>query len=139
MSGRRSRLEDDTLSKNIAELYVRGVAMAEMSETLAIPENTLRIYIKDPRVQAHAKTISVERVQRITRKIDGEIEARMAHMESWSLDEILKVRKEYLDRPLRVGAGEDVDLGKTTNDLSDAMDKNPDLAESLRKLLMPGG
>lgn len=139
MSGRKSRLEDDTLSKNIAELYVRGVPMAEISDELNIPVDTLRIYIKDPRVQAHARQIAVERVQRISRKIDGEIEARMAHIENWSLDEILKVRKEYLDRPLKVGAGEDLDLSKIENELSEAMDQKPDLAEALKQLVASNG
>lgn len=135
MAGRRSRLVDSDYAKAIAEGYVAGTPMGELAEELGIPESTLRIYIKDPRVQAHARTIAIERVQRITRKIDGEIEARLAHISDWALDEILKVRKEYLDRPLKVGAGEDVDLSKATNELSEAMDQSPELARQLMELV----
>lgn len=135
MGGRTSRLADSEFAQAIAVGYVSGIPMTELAEELDIPESTLRIYIKDPRVAAFARTIAIERVQRISRKIDGEIEARLAFIEGWSLDEILKVRKEYLDRPLKVGAGEDVDLSKATNELSEAMDKSPELATALRQLV----
>lgn len=134
-AGRPGRLDDPEFAKQVADLFVSGMAREEMAQELDCAKDTIRVWVRDPRVQAHARRLSVERVQRISRKIDSEIEARLAGIDDWALDEILKVRKEYLDRPLKISDGEMMDTGKTTNELAEAMDQSPDFAEQLLALV----
>lgn len=131
MGGRISRLDDSDFAKSVAELYVRGVSHPEMAEELGCSKDTIRVWIKDPRVQAHARRISIERVNRITRKIDGEMEARVELAGDLDIKDLLSIRKEYLDRPLKIGAGEESDLGKVNNELAEAMDDDPAFAQRL--------
>lgn len=133
--GSKSKLNDPDFAKMVAELYVSGVHRDEMAEELGCHRDTISVWIKDPRVQAHAKLIAIERVTRITRRIDSAIEARLAHVDNMDTELLLKVRKEYLERALKVGAGDDLDTAKITNELSEAIDQNPSLAEKLSELL----
>lgn len=135
MAGRKSQLNDPDFARQIAELYVRGVSREEMAEELGCHRDTISVWVKDPRVAAHARKIAVDRATRISRRIDSEMEGRLAYISTWEIDTILKVRKEYLDRPLKVAAGEDVDTAKATNELAEALDQNPDLAKQLAELL----
>lgn len=135
MANKFNTLNDPEFAKLVAELYVAGASREEMADAFKVTKRTISTWSRDPRVQAHARTMSVERVQRITRKIDGEIEARLATVEDWDTELILKVRKEYLERALKVAAGENIDSGKITDELAEAMDENPDFAEQLRKLI----
>lgn len=134
MAGRNSRLDNSDFAKLVAEHYVAGTAYDEMSEELSCHKDTIRVWIKDPRVQAHARQISAERSLRISRKIDGEIEKRLADISDWDLKDIVMIRKEYLDRPLKVGAGDEADLGRVNNELAEAMDSNPEFAKKLMEM-----
>lgn len=133
--GRPHRLNDPEFAKSVAELWIRGVTYGEMAETLDCHKDSIRTWVKDPRVLAHARTLARERTLRITRSLDGEIDRRLANVEDWALDEILKVRKEYLDRPLKVGDNAEADTASTMNEVSEAMDQDPDLAAALMELV----
>lgn len=135
MAGRNSRLNDPEVALAVAELAVRGASRPEMAEALGCSKDTVRVWIKDPRVQAHARRLLSERVTRICRKIDGEIDARLAHIHGWDIDEILKVRKAYVDTPLQVGLEDGGDLGKVSNEISERMDEDPDFATALLALV----
>lgn len=136
MAGRKSRLADPNFAKAVAELYISGMSRKEMAEELNCIPETVGIWCQDPRVQAHAGRLALERVNRITRKIDSEMEARMQHINQWSLDEVLKVRKEYIERAIKVGVDlSDAAKGDTVNEISEAMDQSPEFAEQLRELL----
>lgn len=135
MGGQYSKINDPEFAKSVAELEAAGVSRSEMAETFDCTKRTIGTWVKDPRVQLHTRRISLERVTKIVRKVDGEIEARLAHIEDWETDMILKVRKEYLDRPLKAAAGEDIDASKVVNELSEAMDQSPDFAQQLRDLM----
>jgi hypothetical protein len=135
MAGRPSRLLNPEFCIAVAEAYVSGMGREEMAETLNCHEQTLRFWIRDPRVQAHIVRLTRDRIARITRKIDSEIEARMAHVSGWKVEDLLKVRKEYLSR---THSGDDQASGATSetiNELSEAMDADPKLAEALRALV----
>lgn len=131
--GKVSRLDNPEFAKSVAEAYIKGMARPEMAELFEVHKDTITVWTQDPRVQAHAGRLALERVNRITRKIDGEMEARMAHVSDWEIDELLKVRKEYLDRALKIdlGAGHTAD---TTNELLEAMDESPEFAKRLLEL-----
>lgn len=136
MAGRPSKLKDPDFCKLIAETYVSGHNTEEMAETFECHKDTVRIWVKDPRVQAHIVKLTRERIARITRKIDSEMEGRLQYISSWKLEDILKVRKEYLDRTRTADTGDSSgSSADTIDELSEAMDNDPKLAEALRALV----
>jgi hypothetical protein len=138
-SGRINRLDDAEFAKTVAELYVAGTSSTEMAAELACHKDTIRLWVKDPRVRAHIRMQAKERVDRISRRIDGEIEARLAHVGDWEIDQLLKVRKEYLDRPLKLMQDGGTDEATASNEIAEAMDENPDFAAELLKVLESKG
>jgi hypothetical protein len=135
MAGRPSRLLNAEFCIAVAEAYVSGMDKDAMAEALNCHRDTVRFWVKDPRVQAHIVRLTRERVARITRKIDSEMEARMAHTSSMKIEDLLKIRKEYLSR---THSGDDAGssaTSETINELSEAMDSDPKLAEALRALV----
>lgn len=136
MSGRKSRLADPDFAQAVAEAYVSGLSRDEMAEELNCHRDSIGTWIQDPRVQARAGRLTLERINRITRRVDSEMEGRLAHVKNWKLEDLLKVRKEYLERTMKIGVNMGADAAaKTTEDLSEAMDQNPELAEKLRELV----
>lgn len=132
---RQNRLDDVEFAKLVAELWVRGVGRDEMAAELDCHKDTISGWVRDPRVRAHVRTQARERVDRISRKIDGEMERRLAFIEDWDTEVVLKVRKEYLDRPLKLAEDGGASEAGATNELAEAMDSNPELASDLLKLL----
>jgi transposase len=135
MAGRKSRLSDPDFAKAVAEAYVSGMNRDEMAEHLECHKDSIAVWIKDPRVTAHASRFTLERIQRITRRIDSEVEGRLAHVSNWKLEDLLKVRKEYLERSLKVAEASAAGTAETTEELAEAMDQSPDLAAALRQLV----
>lgn len=135
MAGRKSRLSDPNFAKAVAEAYVGGLSRDEMAEELSCHKDSIATWINDPRVQAHAGRMALERITRITRRIDSEMEGRLAHVGKWRLEDLLKVRKEYLERVMKIGVNLDGATADTTNELAEAMDQSPELAEALRALV----
>lgn len=132
----RGYLNDIENCKLVAETFIKGVSAKEMGEVFDVTPRTIYAWLRDPRVQAHARRMQVERVNRITRRIDGEMEARLANVENIDIDVMLRIRKEYLDRQLKIGAALDGgDSGNASNEISDALEDNPGLAEGLLAML----
>lgn len=135
-AGRISKLADPEFARQVAEVYISGMSKPEMAEEFDVNTDTIRRWVADPRVQAHAGRSALERINRITRRIDASIEARLVHIDKWDIEQVLKVRKEYLERSMKVGVDLSGDAkGATVNELAEAMDQDPDLAEALRKLV----
>jgi transposase len=136
MAGRNSRLNDAEFCQLVAEAYTSGMSSEAMAEELDCHRDTVYQWIKDPRVQIYITRLTRERVNRITRKVDSEIEGRLSHVSNMKIDELLKIRKEYLERTMKTQG--EVDSAATTNEVAEAMDQNPDLAEALRALVEQG-
>jgi transposase len=119
----------------VAELYVVGTSRDEMAAELDCHTDTITAWVKDPRVQAHARRFAIERVNRISRRIDSAIEARLADLDAWTVKELMLTRREYLERPLKINAGEGEDQAATTNEIAEAMDQDPDFAAQLAELV----
>jgi DNA-directed RNA polymerase specialized sigma24 family protein len=130
-AGRPNRLADPEFAKAVAELYAAGLSHSDMAEELNCAKETVPRWIRDPRVQAHSNRLIQERVGRITRRIDSAIEGRLAYIDKFDLDDLLKVRKEFI-RSLPQGVAADT-VGATT-ELAEAMDQNPELAKALQAL-----
>lgn len=132
---RTSKLTNPEIAKAVAEAYIEGISRDEMGEMFGVHKDTITAWCRDPRVQAPAARMAQDRVTRITRRIDSEIEGRLAHVGKMDLDQLLKVRKEYLDRALKIDLGAATNHAETVNDAIQAMEENPDLAAELTELL----
>lgn len=131
---KESKLANADFAKAVAEAYISGMSRQEMADTFECHKDTITIWCQDPRVQAHAGRLALERVNRITRRIDGEMEQRLSDVGDWELDELLKVRKEYLDRSLKIDMSSAGSVADTTNEILEAMDESPEFAEKLLEL-----
>lgn len=138
MAGRRSKLQNPEIVKTFAEAWITGASRKELSKLFGISVDTVTNWTQDPRVQANAARFAQERVNRITRKLDGEIEGRLDNVKDWDTELILKVRKEYLDRALKVDIGGNINTAEATNELLNAMDEDPEFAMKLREMLGGG-
>lgn len=130
--GRISRLDNPTFAKLVADLYISGVSRPEMAAELGCHVDTITDWTKDARVQAHASRAAQERVHRIGRKIDAVIEGRLIEgADDMDTETLLKIRKEYLDRPLKIMLGEADKNPDTIVDAMSVLEDNPDLMRAL--------
>lgn len=139
-SGRTSRIDDADFAKAVALAYVEGLTRQEMCEQFGVRDpDTITKWQRDPRVKAHAAKFAEERILRIVRKTDTEMERRLANISDEEIDTILKIRKEYLNNAVRIEVGSGDTHSDTINDTLEAMEQNPELAAELAKLLEPKG
>lgn len=141
MAGRFSKIDDPDFAKSVGLAWVEGLTGAEMAEMFGVERRTVTNWLRDPRVKSHAAKFAEERIMRIIRKTDTEIEKRMRHLENEDIATILKVRKEYLNNTVKkvdpVGGG--AADAHTVEDTMDALDSNPELAAALQQILESGG
>lgn len=140
---RRSKLHDPEFAKKVAELYLLGLTREQIAEELfiAYPDylknppvpDTISEWTGDPRVQVHITAGSKARVNRITRRIDRELEGRITGEGIKQLDTetLLRIRKELLGKVPADKENEDNALP----DLWDIIDSNPEVGEALSKAL----
>jgi hypothetical protein len=128
---RRARIADPAFAKTVADLYLSGMTRAEMADELDCAVDTISLWTGDPRVQVHISAGSKARVNRITRKIDQEIEGRLigSGIKDVDLETLLRIRKE-----LKGKAPEEADrTDAASGDIWDVLDNNPELVEQITK------
>lgn len=129
---RTSKLANPEFAKAVAEAYIDGMSRTEMAEIFGAHKDTITDWTRDPRVQAHAARMAQERVLRITRRIDAEIENRLDNIGDMDEELLIKLRKEFLDRSLKVDLNNAKDDAGTMADAIDALENNPELAAQLK-------
>lgn len=131
-------MDDPDKLELFAQALSEGESTKELAKLFLISERTVRIYKKDPRVKAAALKYIEDRVIRVTRKVDAQIEQRLENPEELDTDTLLKIRKEFLGGVLRLqtqGGKADSD---TINEAMDAIESNPEFAKELQELLTKG-
>lgn len=92
--------------------------------------DTISRWRRDPRVRERVKKIIEDRAIQVSRRVDSVIEGRLAHAKDMTIDELIKIRKEY--------GGQVVARSEKVDDAFEgawaALQDNPDLAEDLEKL-----
>lgn len=131
---RVSKLANPGFAKAVAEAYINGMSRSEMADMFDAHVDTITLWTQDPRVQAHAARMAQERVTRITRKIDTEIEGRLQDAHDMETELLLKVRKEFLDRALKIDLGNPKENPDTINETIAALEENPELAAAFKEL-----
>jgi transposase-like protein len=131
---RPSYLDQPEHVKAVGEAFANGLSRAQMCETFGVSDpDTITRWRRDPRVKAVALKAVEARVLEVTRKVDSSIAARLENPENMTVDELLKIRKEFLGGALRAQtekADED-----TIAEAQDWLEENPDAADELEKLL----
>lgn len=137
-SGRPHRLDDPEFAKEVAQAFVDGYSRTDMCEMFDVKDpSTITRWRRDPRVKAISMKLVEDRVVQISRKVDSQIEARLANAENMSLKELLSIRKEFLGGSLREQTEKADD--KAVNEAMKAVENNPDLVKELEKMLTDGG
>jgi transposase len=133
---RTSRLANVEFAKQVADAYMAGMNRQEMADEFGAHVDTISDWIRDPRVQAHARITASERIARITRKLDREMERRLDEVEDMDPELLLKIRKEYMDRPVKIdmNTSGQVDSPENIGEIVGALEDNPELAEVLKRL-----
>jgi transposase len=132
--GRPSRLNDPGFIDLFAALVVSGATNEEIAQQCEISDRSVRNYKKDPRVKAAAIKLTEDRILRITRKVDSEIEQRLQHPNEIPTDELIKLRKEYLPGFVRQQVDAQADAA-TIEEVMTEIEDDPELAEKLRELV----
>lgn len=131
---RTSKLDNADFAKTVAEAYTAGMSRTDMAEEFGVNVATISVWNRDPRVQAHAARFAQERVNRITRRIDSEIESRLQEAKIMDTEVLLKIRKEFLDRALKIDLNK-ADTPETINEVIGTLEENPELARDLKEML----
>lgn len=122
------------LAEVIATAYIEGETNEQIAKALPgnVHKNTITSYRRDPRVKKIIEKLTNERISRITRKIDSQLEERLRDAKSMDTETLLKIRKELLPERIQITNG---DKG---NDLVEELwrraDGNPALAEALMQI-----
>lgn len=135
--GQKSRLSDPEVAKAVAEAYINGVSRTEMAEIFGVHKDTITIWTRDPRVLAHGGRFAQERVARISRLIDKEVEERLEDIDELDIEQLLKIRKEYIERVVKF-ENTSAETTSTVNDTVKAIEENPEIAEALLKMVNGG-
>lgn len=132
--GRPHALDDSEFAKNVAQLFVNGLTRAQIAAEVNIKDlDTITRWGRDPRVRSHIRRLIEQRVQQITRKVDGEISKRLENATELSTRELLEIRKEFLGGALREQTEKADD--EAVAQAVEAVENNPEIAQQLRRLL----
>lgn len=121
----------------VAEHYVAGDSNEQIAHALNAADSTLNVhkdtitdYRRIPDVAAMIERLSKERIARLTRKIDGKLEARLDGDDKIDTETLLKIRKELLGGVRKIEFKDTSESGKksATEKMWDEADKDPDSA-----------
>lgn len=106
-----------------------------MAEEFGVSTQTITTWLRDPRVTGPAAALTHERILRITRKIDNEIEDRLSTVEDMDTELVLKIRKEYLSKAIVDTSKAQNNTAQTTTDVQGALEENPEFAKAVAELM----
>lgn len=131
--GRPHKLDDQDTLKAVAEAFANGATREAMCEAFEVKDpGTITRWRKDPRVKAEVRKILNDRIMRISAKTDSVIEQRLQNASEMTIDDLIKIRKEFGGGAI---AREAIDEDGLMGDAMDALEKNPELLEQIRELI----
>lgn len=133
--GRPSKLDEPEYVELFAQAVAEGFTAAELASIFMIGARTVRTHRNDPRVRAAALKFIEERVLRITRKVDSQIEQRLQNVAELDTVTLLKIRKEFLGGVFRSQTQGGKDDPDTINAAQAQLEDDPELAAKLMDLI----
>lgn len=94
--GRPSLMADEEARKKVAEIHANGGTRADIVAEFGVHESTVTTWLQREDVKAEVDRIIRDRTHRILRKVDTRIEVELANVDKMKLEDLLKVRKEFL-------------------------------------------
>lgn len=133
--GRRSALRDPTFLRRVAECFYSGMSRTEMCDELGVKDkDTITRWRRDERVKAIVQKLNSDRAIQVSSKVDASIQGRLANPDNLSVDELIRIRKEYGGPAVKRTEADDAVLEEAMSALED----NPDLADEFEELLKRG-
>lgn len=128
--GRPSAMHEEENRKLVAGMHADGAPRAEIAEHFDVHVDTVGSWLQRGDIKALVDRILRDRTARILRKVDTKIEGILQHIEKLSLDDLLKIRKEFLPdrKEIIVGQMSREDL---VAQLWERAAENPDAAAAL--------
>lgn len=131
--GRPHKLDDPDTLKLVAEAFANGATREDMCKAFEVKDpGTITRWRKDPRVKAEVRKLLNDRILRISSKTDSVIEQRLQNASEMTIDDLIKIRKEFGGSSL---VGEKIDEDSMLNEAMEALEANPELLEEMRGLL----
>jgi hypothetical protein len=115
------------------QCFADGMNRKDMAELVGADVKTITNWRRQQRVRDAVRKLLQDRVQRVTAKVDSEIEARMLNAGRLTIRELLEIRKEFAGGAFRDQINDVTD--DDINAASEALEENPNLAEELAALL----
>lgn len=139
MTGVSLMEREPELQEMVAKLFVEGKGNKEIAEALGrgVHPDTITDYKRHPAVQRIAMRMTRERHLQITSKIDTALAERLKHADKIDTETLLKIRKEIL--PDRIEIADKTNSGSIIEEMWDAANEDPQLAEKMQKALEAAG
>lgn len=132
--GKTSPLDDEEWREVFCQGVAAGLTSKELADVFGMHERTMRLYKKDPRVKADVLKLIRDRIIRVSRKVDSQIEHRLQNAAEIPTLDLLKIRREYLGGTFREQAE-----GKNDPDVigeaAAALEDNPNLIAELEEIV----
>lgn len=132
-----ARIDDPGYAEALAELASRGLSLRDIAGELndGTHYSTVGRWLRHPKVQAHLSRLREERVNRVTRKLDHEIEQRLDDkkaVQSMDMKDLVALRRELLGPAAqRVVVSKGADESAAAAELMGVLARNPELAQAL--------
>jgi hypothetical protein len=133
--GRPSKLDDPEYIVLFAQALAEGLTIPELADLFIIGQRTAREHKNNPLVRAAALKYIEERVIRITRKVDSQIEQRLQNVAVLDTATLLKIRKEFLGGVMRLQTQGGKDDPDTISAAQSQLEDNPELVAKLLDLV----
>jgi len=80
----------------VATLHANGATRAVIAEEFGVAPDTVGAWLQREDIKALVDKILRDRTHRILRQVDTRIEGILQHVEKLKLEDLLKIRKEFL-------------------------------------------
>lgn len=130
---RPNPLADPEFAKLVAEAFVDGLSRQQMCDTFGVKDrDTITRWRRDARVKAIASKLIEDRVLQVTRKVDGEISARLENAGNLTVKELIDIRREFLGGQFRKQVeGADAE---TVAEAMDVLENTPNFMDELERV-----
>ena len=129
-AGRPNPLDEPEFLERVAQCEAAGMTREQMCTEFEVKTvGTISRWRKDIRVQRRVREINRDRAQRVMRRVDSVMEARLRKADEIPTEVLLKIRKEYTGDNVRAQLDEVDD--RTVGEARDWAADHPDLAKQL--------